>query len=402
MPFGSVTITHVPVVTNPRGGAFSLSLQPSGLPRVDPDSYQHVIKDMWGFYSCKFDVLAQESVSNELYDNGLARIVKSYNHFGSQGWEGPITTIRQTTSTNERMVTLEKSTNKVKVRMSDRKNRFKTPLPVENTAMQNHYGILEIVEDLTDPIKFANRGESLAELISADLSDPHRQKEMRDNGDPNLPDGIHKLTIFCQGYCFYLTRRLYNAQDRSNTNASTIVSAILTQAGQFVDTSSIATNTQQAHQQYDNDDIAWEMIVGLSQTGDTNDDRYIAGMKENRKFVYEKRVDATLENITLWKDKNNLVVDQSGRPLAGMLARPNTFLRNTSIGNRPGKVYNSVWDDPQVTYIGSVTYSERDQGVRLQTEVPVPRSLEGLTVPEQDRRRRKRRRRRRKKRKDKR
>lgn len=394
MSFGSVAIDQVPVVSNPKGGTFGMGLQPiAGLMGVIPDSYQQVIKDMGWFYSCKFDMIAEKVIANEMYDNGLARKIESYNHFGSKGWEGLITTIRQTTNTNERMVTLEKTTNKVKVRSSEKKNRYRTPDPVENIPMQNHYGILEIVEDLAEAIKAGNRADTIAELIKTDLSDPHRQKEFRDNGDPSLPDGIHRLTIFCQGYYWYLTRRLYNAQDRSNTNASTIVSAILTQAGQFVDTSSVATNTQQAHQQYDNDDIAWDMLVGLSQTGDTSDDRYIAGMKENRKFVYEKRVDATLENITLWKDENNRLMDISDRPVTGMLVRPNTFMRNTSIETRPGKVYGSVWDDPQVTYIGSVEYSEAGQRVRLQTEVPVPRSLEGVTMPEPDRRRKRRRRR---------
>lgn len=379
MPFGSIVISHNPVVSNPKGGKFNLNLLPTGIMRISPKSYVQVSKGTGGFYTCKFDIFGPVEQIGEMFDNGLARDVKTYNHFGADAWQGIITSMRQTQKFGEEMVTLEQSANKLFVRSTESRNRKTIPSAIENIPMQNHYGILELVETLDDPIVSTNRADSLAERLKEDLSDPYRQKEFRDRGDLKIPDGMAKLSIFCQGYYWYLTRRIINVTTRTSANASTVVAAILTARGQFVDTTSIETNTQQAYQQLDNDDIAWDVLIALAETGDTSDDRYIIGMYKDRRFVYEKRTDATIPNISLWKDSRNRITDKSGRPLAGMLVRPDAFLRNTNIRNRPGKVYSSSWDDPQVTYIGSVEYSEANQSVKLQTEVTVPRDLTGLS-----------------------
>ena len=379
MPFGSIVIQQNPVVSNPNGGKFNLSLMPTGLVRMDPLSYKHVNKVTGGFYSCKFDILGPKINLDEMYDNGLAREVRTYNHQGLVGWQGLITATRQTTQDAQRMVTLEKTLNKVTVRYTQSRGRRTMPDPVENIASQNAYGILEHVEDLDIPTKSSAKADSLAALIESDLSDPYRLKEFRARGDRRIPNGMAKLTIFCQGYWWYLARRLYNKQTRSSANASTVVAAVITAAGQFVASSSVETNTQQSYQQFDNDDLAWDVLVGQGETGDTSDDRFIIGMYEDRKLIYEKRAAATLPNIRLWRNNQDMLTDRSGREIAGMTLRPDKFLRDTRIGNRPGKVYSSVWDDPQVTYVGSVEYSEADQNVRLQSEVPVPRQLAGIS-----------------------
>lgn len=368
MPLGSIVIQHNPVVSNPPGGEFNLSLQRTGITRLDFSSYRQVIKDMGGFYSCMFDILAPQRITDEFLDNGLGREVRCYNHYGALGWEGIITSMRQTMSISQRLESLERAANKTKVRYSVKQISDQLSTFVENTDMQNKYGILELVDSLDDPVSDASRADSRAEILVKDTSDPHRMKELRDRGDIKIPDGMSKLAVFCSGYYWYLTRRLYNKTTAGDANANTVISSIITDTGQFVASSDVATNTQQVTQNYKNDDLAWNVIVGVSETGDTADDRYISGMYENRKFVYEKRVAATLPNIKFWKDERNNIVDQSHRPLAGMLVRPNIFMRNTAVGNRPGKVYADVWDDPQVAYISEISYAERGQRVQFTAE----------------------------------
>ncbi|KKM63029.1 hypothetical protein LCGC14_1515670 [marine sediment metagenome] len=377
MPFGSLVISHNPVVSNPPGGTFDLNLYPVGIVRVDPKSYVQIIKDMAGYFSCKFDILGPESILGELMDNGLGREVRTYNHYGVKAWEGVITTMRMSTRSSQRVETLEQMANKIKVRVSIDRISGQQTANVENAASQASYGIFETVEELGYLVTLKNRGDTLANILEKDLSDPHRQKEFRDKGDPNIPAGMAKLSVFCSGYYFYLTRRFYSAHVRANANTNVVISAIISNVGDFVKTSSVETNTQQVWQRYDNDDMAWDVIVTASKTGDTSDNRFVVGMYDDRSFIYEQRVSTTLPNITLIKDAQNRIFDRSSRPIAGMLLRPNTFMRNVSVANRPGKVYADVWDDPQVTYISTVRYTENGQKVRVQTEAQVSSARPG-------------------------
>ena len=368
MSLGSVVIQHNPVVGVPPGGSFNLPLYPTGTVRIDPNSYQHKIQDMGGFHTCKFDVIGPDEVIGEMMDNGLGREVRTYNHQGLVSWYGIITTMRQATQISTRIETLEKAANKIKVYLNIKQISQQVTVTINDTDMQNAYGILELVDSLNVRITDNTRADTRAELLKKDLADPHRLKEFRDKGDLKLPIGISKLSVFASGYIWYLKRRLYNSYTKGNGNASTVIDSIITAVGQFVDSSSVETNTQQAWKRYNNDDMAWDVITTLGETGDTADERFIAGMYENRKFVYEKRAATTLPNITLWKDSKNNITDRFGRPLAGMLVRPNTYLRNVPIKNRPGKVYTDIWDDPQVAYISEVTYTEKDQLVKVTSE----------------------------------
>jgi hypothetical protein len=368
-------------VSNPLGGKFNLSLGGTGIIKLQKNSYTQVIKDMGGFWTCKFDILGPPEDLGEFMDNGLGRDVRCYNHFGSAGWQGLVTTLRKTSRTNERLVSLERAANKIYVRFSLKGIPGSRTAVAEDTDLQNKYGILELIDSLDDPVSLANRAESLAEMRKKDLADPHRQKEFRDRGDPQIPSGLERLTIYCSGYSWYLTRRIYNKTTNTDADADTVVSSVITDTGEFVQSSSIAANTQQINQFFDKDDLSWDIITAAGETGDTSDDRYIAGMYEDRKFIYEARAASTLPNITLWKDKDNRIFNQSHRPIAGMLLRPNTYLRNTSIQNRPGKVYDTVWDDPQVTYVSSVRYDESDQSTTIVTEEPVRRlNAEAVTI----------------------
>lgn len=368
MPFGSAVIQHNPVVSTPAGGVYNLPLYTTGLTRIDRNSYQHKIKDMSGFRTCKFDIIGTDEIIGELMDNGLGREVRTYNHEGIKGWEGVITTMRQATKTSTRIETLEKAANKIHVRINVDGMSKQFNVPVNDFVMQNRYGILELVDslemELTDEIVANTR----AELLKKDLADPHRVKEFRDRGDASLPIGLSKLSVFCSGYIWYLKRRLYNGTTKGTGNASTVIASIVSDVGQFIATSSVETNTQQVKTRFDNDDMAWDVVFQLAEAGDTADTRFISGMYEDRNFIYEQRAAPTLINITLRKDADNNITDRFNRPLAGMLARPNTFLRNVSIKNRPGKVYTDVWDDPQVAYISEVTYTESDQLVKVTSE----------------------------------
>lgn len=368
MSLGSAVIKHNPVVSIPPGGTFNLPLYPTGQTRIIKDSYKHVIKDNGGFWTCKFDMLTSHEIAGEMMDNGLGREVNSYNDQGLHAFQGIITTMREATKTSTRLETLEKAANKIKVVLNIEQISKQRTAFVNDTDMQNQYGILEMVDSLDVKLSTDVRAKTRAELLKKDLADPHRAKEFRDKGDRKLPRGMSKITVFCSGYNWYLMRRLYNSSTRGAGNASTIVSSIITSVGQFVDTSSVATNTQQAGQRIQNDDIAWDVLFDLGETGDTADTRYIFGMYNNRKFIYEQRSLPTVDNISLYKDANNRITTRAGVPLAGMLARPNTYMRNVSIKNRPGKVYSDIWDDPQVAYISEVSYAEKGQKVKLSSE----------------------------------
>lgn len=378
MSLGSIIIQHNPVVNTPPGGTYNLSLSPTGIVRFTPNSYQHKIKDMGGFWTCKFDIITSDEIAGELMDNGLGREVRTYNHQGLLGWEGVITTMREATRTRTRIETLERAANKIKVRISVEQISKQVTDVVNDTDMQNQYGILETVDSLEVPVSDLLRGKTRANLLRDDLADPHRLKDFRDKGDIKLRRGMSKVTVFCSGYYWYLIRRLYSSSTRGDANASTVVSAIISGVGQFVNTSDIETNTQQAKQRYNNDDFAWDVLTRLSETGDTSDVRFLSGMKENRKFVYGQRAASTLVNISLYKDANNNITTQSGRPIAGMLAKPNTYLRNVSVKNKPGRVYTDVWDDPQVAYISEVAYLEKGRKTRLTSENAVAKPITSI------------------------
>jgi hypothetical protein len=104
-------------------------------------------------------------------------------------------------------------------------------------------------------------------------------------GSSPTPD----LEILCRGYWDTLFWRTYNQTGSSgDAAASTVVSAIITDTGEFVSSTDIQDNVSPIEQETDNDRMAGELIESILSVGDSGFNHWVAGFEAGRKFYYRQ------------------------------------------------------------------------------------------------------------------
>jgi len=163
--------------------------------------------------------------------------------------------------------------------------RQKSPY-VEDSTSQDTYGVIE-------------------KIISVGGARPVNARQVRDtwlteNAEPmttqefnNQAHAEPSVTVECVGYWWFLKAFTWNQIANSGTRGiSDQVQDVLAgdPNGLFsTDYSQIESNTLAIKRYTDEDNTAWDWLIGLVAHGDVNDNRYIFGIYANRRAVYAQQ-----------------------------------------------------------------------------------------------------------------
>ncbi len=358
---GAINITENPVGTTATEFEDNLILGSDS--QWGSNSYAHEIRAMGGFWTCQFDILPGKKGLGYLEEyllHGLGRQVESYSPNGKKIWEGQITRMSLDIPGAKLDVSLVDMTNKTHARyLTSEGGLIKRSATFQDTDSQAMFGIKEkIVQGVI--IKDEGVADDLAQqYLSAYVSSVRPKPTISPEGSAG---GNIKLTVFCDGYIKTLMWRVYNkVTAHTNQNLSTQIQDIITAVGQFVGQTSIVTNTHQVSQEYDRDDTAFEIIMGLVRLADSSQNRHIAGMYEDRKFTYEQIIGSALSDVKytfrIRDNKKKIFEAGTGQEIPFSEVRPNNYIRITDMftGQLSGA---DITKDPQVTFIEAVTYRE--------------------------------------------
>ncbi len=358
---GSINISENPVGTTPT--KFSSSLILGAPSQWGANSYSHEIRSMGGFWDCKFDILSKgKDIGNleEYLLNGLGRHVESYSPRGVKVWEGQINRMSLTLPGAQLDVSLDDMMNKVWVRhLTSEGGLIKRSTVFEDTDSQAKYGIKEkVIQGVI--IKDTGVADDLAETV---LNKYVKAVRPRPTVSPSgTAGGDIRLKVFCSGYIKTLFWRVYNlVTAHTDQNLSIQIQDVITAVAQFVNSSDIVANTQQVSQEYNRDETAFDVIMGLVRLADSSQNRHIAGMYEDRKFKYEQVKGNSFSdvkyNFRIRDNEKKITESGSGVAVPFSEIRPNEYIRIPDIFVGTTRA-NNIDEDPQVTYIESVTYQE--------------------------------------------
>jgi len=331
------------------------------------NSYSHEIRAMGGFWKCSFDLMPNQlgiGYLMEYLENGLGRHVNSYTTNEGPAWEGFISKLELKYPGGSIVVSLLDMANRVWVRYLSAEGGLLQRSTIQNdTVVQGKFGIKE--EVLAGAIiSDGNVADQVAATYLADYADPGRS---RINVKLSRAAAAQaRLKVSCIGYFRTLNWRTYNkvtAHTEQNVNLQ--IGDIITAVGQFIASADLATNTSQVSQEYDRDDLAGDLILGLARMADASNNRFICGVYEDRLLKYEQSQTLSSEGNIKYKIRirdNESVIREvvTNRPISPAALRPNNWLRVVDILSGNIRTSTDIKKDPQVTFIESVIFSEPD------------------------------------------
>lgn len=100
---------------------------------------------------------------------------------------------------------------------------------------------------------------------------------------------LASMDITAWGYFRTLYWRTYNQTALTgNDDLDDVLAAAVAASGQFIASTSIEPNVSQVSQEFDSDRNVGDILVSLASLGDMAYNRYVIGMYENRKLIYER------------------------------------------------------------------------------------------------------------------
>ena len=331
------------------------------------NSYTHVIRAMGGFWKCSFDLMPNRlgiEYLMEYLENGLLRHVNSYTTNEGPAWEGFISKLELKYPGGSITVSLLDMANKVWVRyLSAEGGLIKRSTVQNDTISQARFGIKE--EVLAGAIiSDGNVADQLAAAYLAEYADPGRSRINVKLSKMSLA-GV-RLKVSCSGYFKTLNWRTYNkVTAHTEQNVSLQIGDINTAVGQFIASADLTENTSQVSQEYDRDELAGDLILGLARMADSSNNRFICGVYEDRILKYEQAQGLSSENDIKYKirirDNESVIREaKTDRSVSPAALRPNDWLRVVDILSGNIRTSTDIKKDPQVTFIESVTFSEPD------------------------------------------
>lgn len=245
--------------------------------------YTHSNRAIGGHYKCSFNLY--NNLEDYLY-NGLMRKVNSYSEDGGLAWEGYISKMELFLNDKVLTVSIDSMSNRIWVRYTEATDGLVTPSTVaEDTDSQDLYGIKESV--------------LIGGTLSSTVADQVAQNKVNTYAYPRKPfsklkagRGNPYMKVTCSGYFSTLDWIRYNQTAAQGTQLSHLqIADIITSAGQYVDSSQLATGDSVVSKEYDRDDRAGEAISAIARASDSNNERYLVGMRGGRVFKYEKVTD---------------------------------------------------------------------------------------------------------------
>lgn len=279
MAIASVVITANPVLG---WESFAMTLDRSQIvaPRLEH-------RDMGGFYKFNFQIhsdYTDRMLSSDFLVNGAMRHVEVYNEKGMLDWEGYIGKVEERTGTTKSEMDINNVYNKQWCRYNDAGSIVRST-KFNDTVSQARIGIKERV--IVGGEVSLGMADQYIEGLMAWTSFPAPTTRQIDF--TGAVASSPQLEIWCYGYWHTLFGRTYNQTAVSgDAGASTIVSAIITDTGEFVASTDIRDNTSQLEQEADTDRMAGEIITSICSGGDGGLNKWIAGFGPGREFYYRQ------------------------------------------------------------------------------------------------------------------
>jgi len=344
--------------------------------QTEVDAYTHETKAMGGYYSAQMTIKDRQEDLEEWFENGLGRHIEVYNHALERIWEGfvnqvdlslgalsitrgPLLSIANRCRVVYSTIGYDAVTNEPILGI-----RAVTPV-ADDTDSQTRYGIVE---------KVVSAG-GLTAAIAAQVRDSY----INEYRDPMTTErlgqgGGQQAVIHCLGYGAFLEAYSYydDAPAAATQDLSVKMAAILdADPNGLFDSGNaeITENTTPASEQDDQYRVAWSIIKSLVAEGDDTFAKYVFGVYNDRKVIYEP-VETDLTYRLRLSDAGQRVETLPGALVRPWDVKPGKwiFISDFLVGRTQP---DDLQKDPRNIYIESVKftapYSVDVQGGRAST-----------------------------------
>lgn len=329
--------------------------------RLQTEGESYTITATYGYDSCQFTMRGDIDYLRGWFRAGLVRDIVWRSPDGQKIWNGFVQSMTLQEGGLSQSKSIAPMVNRVYYVYASKDTTTNPPtigeqktITVNDTASQDIYGIKTDTlsgGQISDTAASVEANTALTELsrIRIDEDDVYGQ------GQPPT------ISIRCAGYAHMMDWWNYSQTVSSGTaNTNTVISAILAADPNSVistSTTNIDTNTTQAEQYFDGDRPAWRIIIDLANRGGAANNRWVAGVYENRALVYKQaetvdtRWNQDSNNKYLSYQKNpsdfgDRVFDEAGREIEPWNARPDRLLYTVGYGKQPQYIEQVVFTAP--------------------------------------------------------
>lgn len=258
---------------------------------ISAQSWKHTISAFGGFDTASFDIIDTQAVLDDWVQNGLFRPIITYDPSLTPIWEGFVNSI--TINKGGLSLTLGPVTDVANRIFAVYSTVDTTKNPPEigvrkNTATINELSSQAIWGIWHEIVSLAGVTDANADQLVAGYLKEHSTPERSSNFNFSLAGAT--LSIECAGWYKTLVHPFNYTANSGTIDLSTRIQELITsQLNPWVSTnySRILANTTQVKRYQNSDQIALEQIKGLTAMGDSNNNRHIFGIYENRQAVYE-------------------------------------------------------------------------------------------------------------------
>ena len=323
-----------------------------------PQDWTHRIEARGGFRSAAFTLYGGRDYLWKWFEQGLARPVVRYDDVGQIIWEGYVFALTLALPGLQYSRTLDNLSNRTYANYSV--TDFSGDVPVsgetqitaaaEDSDSQNLYGISESV---------VNSSAATKTNAEADRDDHHARYRRPLRNARDLPGGDLALAVECRGWSEWYKHRTYTSDTLGVGNASSLVSTVNTDVGQFISATQLDTNSLQVGRYYSSVDreYAWDILNEVTNYGDGTN-RWEWGVWEGRTLKYQQ-VTESVSYVRRYADPYRRIETASDR-----LAIPPWRLRAGKYIRQPDALplnleRSAAFElDPTMSYIQAVSWAE--------------------------------------------
>lgn len=316
-----------------------------------------------GYGRIRFKFYESRPALESFFEYGLGRDIKAYNHKGTVDYHGFILSMRMNTGIHVLKKSMQNIANKMWARYDDSGgvNPTARSTVYQHTASQNRFGIIEKVIGGGQQSGAAAINQAVQNKL-ATIAWP-----MVDF-DYEAGKGQPYIEIVGIGYHHTLGWRTYNQTAvAGNADLSVVAADVISECGDFIASSNITTNTISVPREYDTDRYAKDTLISLAAMGDSSGNRCLSRVIEDRKYTMGPvRSDTFVKyTINVW-ELDGRIADDQGAILDPDEVDANEWIRWSSAAKPTSTVYTHNIDDPNISFIESVSYRHKSDTVNFQ------------------------------------
>jgi len=329
--------------------------------RLQTENESHIVSASYGFDTCKFVLRGDTDYLRSWFRAGLIRDIVWRSPSGQVIWNGYVQSLTLQEGGMSRSKSIKPMANRIYYVYSALDTSTNPPtvgaqttITLNDTASQDSYGIKQATisgGQITTTAANIEANTALTEMSRISIDEVMTSS----SGAPP------SLSIRCAGYAHMMMWWNYSQTISSSTaNLSAIISAILAaDPNSVINTSAINidANTTQAEQYYNGDRPAWNVIRDLADRGGAANNRWVAGVYENRQLIYKQAetFDSNFNTLAANKyltyqrnpaDFGDRIFDEAGRELLHWNTRPDRLIYTSGYGRQPQYIEQSIFTAP--------------------------------------------------------